>query len=438
MSRVYISMLGTNNYVPCTYVYPDGFTVSDVRFVQEASMQYYLQTAKENDRVAILVTKDAHSKNWLNNGHLDQHGNVMLCEGLGDRLEKLGLKTELIFIPEGHSEDQIWNIFNKIYEALFDEDSVTFDITHSFRSIPMLVMVVLNYAKVLKDISIERIDYGAFEKLGSIKDVVKMALEARTAPMIDLRAFADLMDWTAAIDEFISSGNTSRATVLAKKELAIHRSADRSQSQELNQMSALVGALNKFGMDLTTCRGRQITKDANNLKIMINKCKEWHYLPKLNPLLEKLERQIAVFGVDGLSDGINAARWCLDHQLIQQGFTILEEFLISHLVTVAGGNPFDRNDRTIANQAVKIYNQKIPVQNWYSPACNQLEMTNKFLAYFRAHPALQNLSTILNQMLDFRNDLNHAEFTNNCHAAPDFERMLRQLISKVQSIFLES
>ncbi|WP_425505358.1 CRISPR-associated DxTHG motif protein [Thermosulfurimonas marina] len=70
---------------------------------------------------------------------------------------------------EGRSEEEIRDNFRKVIENLSEGEEVFFDITHSFRSLPMLNLVALSYARVLKGIRIRGIYYGAFEVLGSPK-----------------------------------------------------------------------------------------------------------------------------------------------------------------------------------------------------------------------------------------------------------------------------
>src|SRR5690606_16601888 len=110
--------------------------------------------------------------------------------GLHTRLQELkangklkaGIKTE--DIPEGFSSEEIWSIFQKIVDNVHTGDIIYLDITHAFRSIPMLGMVLLNYLKALHRIEVKAIYYGAFEKLGFAGQVQKMEIEERNAPIL--------------------------------------------------------------------------------------------------------------------------------------------------------------------------------------------------------------------------------------------------------------
>ena len=81
----------------------------------------------------------------------------------------------------------------------------------------MLFIVLLNYAKALKDIQIKQISYGAFEVLGgpiSVKENYPNPKD-RVVPILDLTSFAALQDWTLAAFDFKAYGEIQRLTDLS-------------------------------------------------------------------------------------------------------------------------------------------------------------------------------------------------------------------------------
>jgi CRISPR-associated DxTHG motif protein len=52
---------------------------------------------------------------------------------------KLGHRVEWVDIPEGRSEQELWEIFDRVASAVDEGDTILLDITHAFRSIPMIV-----------------------------------------------------------------------------------------------------------------------------------------------------------------------------------------------------------------------------------------------------------------------------------------------------------
>ncbi len=58
-------------------------------------------------------------------------------------------------IPNGKSEADIWQIFSKMTENLDEGDEVIFDVTHGFRSIPILALLATSFLRI-----IARLDHG--------------------------------------------------------------------------------------------------------------------------------------------------------------------------------------------------------------------------------------------------------------------------------------
>ena len=139
MANVYISFLGTNDYLPCIYTsgeYKSGI----IRFVQEATIERSCSQWGKNDRVLIFSTGEAEKKNWVDDGHVDHKTkDVLRRKGLYRCLKALDLppEIEMIPVPEGKSEAEIWDIFNIVFNFIRQDDEVVFDITHAFRSISL-------------------------------------------------------------------------------------------------------------------------------------------------------------------------------------------------------------------------------------------------------------------------------------------------------------
>ena len=129
MANLFLSFLGTSNYLPCTYSLGD-LEGKNVRFVQEALARIFCKQWKGDDRIIVFTTDDAITKNWRDGGHKDEEGNPY--EGLETRLSSLGLQCEIrkVMIPEGHTAEDIWLIFNQVCAQINESDTVFFDITH--------------------------------------------------------------------------------------------------------------------------------------------------------------------------------------------------------------------------------------------------------------------------------------------------------------------
>ena len=124
---------------------------------------------------------------------------------------KFNGKVEAIVTKFGINEVEIFENFNlimKIGEMLNDGDEVYIDITHSFRSNAMWMFLIMNYVTDVLDkkINIEKITYGMFE---AGKDIpIGNNKSKKRTPIIDLKAFYDLMKWIKGANEFKNYGNS--------------------------------------------------------------------------------------------------------------------------------------------------------------------------------------------------------------------------------------
>ena len=417
MSKVYLSFLGTTDYTPCSY-FLGKQEVKNVKFVQEATVQFCCQNWTSNDRIVIFTTEEAFRKNWNDSNQL----------GLKHRIEQLKLNPSLkrIPIPEGKSREEIWEIFGLIFDQLSLNDEIVFDITHGFRSIPMLAIIVLNYAKIMKNISIEKILYGALEALGSPQEIKNIPSEQRRIPIVDLTEFDFLLDWSTAIDRFIRGGDASAVETLALKTKLI------SQNKSTNIVSVLGRQLDTFTKIISTCRGTKITEVTKSLKEKINQCENFlkSLPPFFKPLVAKLKKEMSEFTEDNICNGIQTVKWCCEHNLIQQGYTILMETLISFLVRKIFNDLTDKKYREIASQAVTIFHNKIQENEWQPPSSEHPEITKSYLECLKKYPELVEIYLVIK---NYRNDINHAGYRDSPMDAKKFAPKLKELISKLEN-----
>ena len=92
---------------------------------------------------------------------------------------------------------------------------VSFDITHSFRSLPLYNLIILNYLKEVKQlpIRIDHVFYGNFD--ASHDSGMKRTLDAgekkgdkaQFSPIVDLGNLVNVLDLTNGVTEFRNTGN---------------------------------------------------------------------------------------------------------------------------------------------------------------------------------------------------------------------------------------
>lgn len=360
--KVFISVLGLTNYGECIYV-KDEYKSPSVRFIQEATLDYLCQQNEwtANDTAYILLTNGAENVNWYNDGHKNKEtGEIIKCEGLQCRLQKLNLPFEINTIskiPDGNTEEEIWEIFERVFNELQDDDELYFDLTHGFRYLPMLVMVLINYSKFLKNTSVKSITYGNFESRNRVTN---------EAPIIDLLPLSALQDWTYAAGQFLDSGNVDKLQYLSDKELKPILKNAKGSNKDATNLKSFVKHLSEVINERQTCRGISIIKSENfkRLKVASNKL-ETTIIKPLNPIFNKIKQSMVFFDdEENVRNGFSAAVWCFQNGLLQQSATILQEFVITYICLRHGIRIDDETKRDWVTSAFTIKSYNIDKADW--------------------------------------------------------------------------
>ena len=459
----FISLLGTSSYIPCNYFLKgrENLIVKDCCYVQKAILDILRQENILPDEIIIFTTSEAYESNWkdLNKNKKENH----VHENKEERQERPGLRDELIKykettsvdfrnvnIPNGSKEEDLWVIFNAILDELNENDEVIFDITHSFRYLPMLVFVVINYARVVKKCKLNSIYYGAFEVLGDKKQAPKIPLQERNAPIFELTSFVDLFDWTIGIDRYLNTGDVSVVHDLARTEIkkinnecaAIKESeGEKTDSKILfmdsNQLRALTNAMKKFSDVVFTCRGLELTPAIRDLKDNLEKVMDSASKQRIEPLVpvfKMIKERFDRFSSD--KDHVNiieTARWCADNKMYQQGLTILHEGLISYACDLLGYT--DKEQKKELKNRDKISSYAFVVSDHFGRKGNKKE--NIHLLDIKPD-AVTDLFLLLGKMGDIRNDINHAGWRKDPSSDKVLKNKLNEFIPWAEKIILSS
>jgi len=426
MANVYISFLGTSKYIPCIYYDKNGNQVQVERFVQQATITINCNDWNDQDRVLIFTTKEAYQKNWLDNGHNDG------SEGLEKCLQNMNLQARVqqIDIPSGNNENEIWEIFSIVYGSINMEDAIIFDITHAFRSIPMLAIIILNYAKFMKNVSLKGIYYGAFEALGkNPKEALAMDISKRRIPIFDLTAFDNLLEWSSAVDQFVNAGNAKPIGLLAKKSANIVLKESKGKEQWARDIKSLGNHIEDFSLSLATCRCAEISNNVKRLNDNITRCINIEHIKPLQPVFHRVKSHLDQFdGSDVIIDGLNAAKWCLNHNLIQQSVTILLETLISFWLIKANQKLDDSQTRELVNKSITIKINDFHEKTWQVKP-DQKPLVRNMIEILENNKELYKQHNRLNQM---RNDINHCGTSEHTKKASDFEKVLNKIFDEIE------
>jgi hypothetical protein len=437
MANVLLSFLGTRGYVECNYEWQDR-RVEGVRFIQEALAVFHCLHWKEADRLVYFLTDEARKKNW-SGGAGGQRGSGSRSggEGLEARLRALvsekGLAAEIqtVAIPAGRDEPEMWRIFDAVCTNVKEGEHLFFDITHALRSIPMLTMILVSYLKVVKNIKVGGVYYGAFETLGDPDAVVYMPPRERNVPVFDLTPFARLFDWTQAIHGFLTYGDGRDVRELVIEEIKPVLAKTHGADQAAKSIRKLTLAVDLLTQYIRTCRGPALVSEfrASDLRLLLD-ANEPGFVKALDPLLEKVGRKTGWFKDAAVDNGYAAVRWCIDHDLTQQGYTLLQETIVTDFQerTFDAPDVRDKGQREIVSQALTIEAKRLPQEQWKREARENPESVEKIRMAVCSH---EGLAAAYNSLTEYRNDINHGGYSKEIREPDDFPRKLTTLFVKV-------
>ena len=403
--KVFISILGTGPYGECTYSV-DGKSILTTRYIQLATLKYLVDKCAgdgnqwtKNDAAIIFLTSKAERDQWKK-GMAKVSGQIKSVENEGLKVESEKMDFPFVLTPkpimDGKNTDEIWDIFDAIFNEINDGDELYFDITHAFRYLPMLLTVLINYAKFLKNVMVKSITYGNY-----------MA-ETELKPIMDLTSISILQDWTFAAGQYLESGNVERLVKLCNEEINPVLRMSQGENEAARNLNCFVRRLSSVVEERQTCRGMDIVKSTSlgRLKDSANKIENSTFIKPFNPIFDKIKSSLVSFDEnENVRNGLSAAVWCYDNGLYQQSATILQEFVVSFFCLRHGIRIDDDLNREIVNKAFNIRANNKAEIDWDATdeqknkirevLSDDLFDNEKLISYF------QNLTEV-------RNDFNHS------------------------------
>lgn len=413
MSRkVFISFLGTNNYIRTHYII-NGKISRPVRFIQEALIDEFCNDWDENDRIFIFYTQESLNRNWIDKGQkYDEKTPEKDTYGLEHILKEKAVCDIVhpILIPEGFTENDIWKIFECLYNILEEKDIIYFDATHAFRSIPLLATVLFNYAKCLKNITVASISYGAFETLGPAFKVQNMDIKDRKAPVINLNSINNLQNIINIANNYKLSGKIGLVTELLPN-------TSHATTPQKNAINILQKELNRLDGYITICDLKNIRKGDFARKVK-NQFTNAINAPGITPaekiILKNVETEIAEFTTEPSDKNIELAiKRAFKYHMLQQAYTLSQEYIISTACDqLTDFYPkfqeiiiSETDRRNFTSSILAIRPPDIRNEDFKAPLNEYIDLTKHLLKWKKR----EQIHPLYKLLTDNRNSLNHAK-----------------------------
>lgn len=419
--KLFISFLGTGFYNECTYFDQNG-SYTRTRFIQQATLeQIGAWQWQKPDAVRIFITEKAFSFNWDSSKHTRYNRTedkeveyIRLQKILEDKPLHCDFKA-ITEVPNGNNEDEMWKIFQIIYEEIHDGDELYIDLTHAFRYLPMLVLVLSNYAKLLKNVHIVHLSYGNYEA----KD------EHDNAPIVDLLPLTKLQDWTSAASEYINHGYASSLKENIMDVLKPLLKNSNTRTDNVTNVREFAKSLDDFAAERLMCRGLDIESGnaEKDLADVISNIENTGIAP-LDPIFDKISESISKYD-NSIDNCISAAKWCFDRDLYQQAATLLREGVVTYFCKKHRDlfNTKNINDRDVLSDTFKITMDNMPEESWKVKDEDKTRV--KVLLQDKQFTDKELVGKFIS-LRDIRNDYNHAGFRENASSS-------KKLIIKIKN-----
>lgn len=425
-----LTFLGTGHYETVTYTW-QGKAAQPTNLFPIAASELFAP-----ERVVVFVTKAAEQYRPPK-GEKCPTCNQVLSEpkekqSYVEQLKgQLGNSLTVTRIPDGRSEAELWELFERVANAVEEGDTVLLDVTHAFRSIPMVVLAVAAYLRRAKNVTIERIVYGAYEARDPFRDPPRP--EDR-APVFDLTPLLELLDWIGGAEALLKRGN---AALIAERMIATHQTLRRTGAGMPEKLKTLGQKLRTLSQTLHLSRPREVMRVAHELLPLLEAARgEFEQWAKPFALLvDQVRRELEplafaepdTLSQENLERQLRLVEYCLAKGLIVQAVTLAREWVVSYvLLCRESGDWLRRSDRKEAEDALGAAVARLqggtaePPPEWFA----QLSQSS----------VLPQLWKELGQL---RNDLAHCAMNLDARGAHAIERAAQEIPARLRAL-LES
>ena len=275
-----------------------------------------------------------------------------------ERLEAaLGKDSHVVLVRYGLNEEELnFNIAQvlSVEQYLHSGDELIVDITHSFRSLPMLLMNTLIYLKNVskKKINISHITYGMLD----------ITRELGYTPVIDLKKVMDVNEWISASYSFMEFGNAYKIAGLLE--------ADNSKSQA------------------NVLRDFSDVKNLNDIQAIENQVQRLKSVAKLSPIAEITVRPVISNITHTLSNAeshsefqFRLAYWHYSIHNYASAYITLVEAIITYVCEQEDLDYSNKDQRDIAKDILMKNKDYCELKQIYEPVNRNRKRIAHSIAY---------------------------------------------------------
>lgn len=409
-----ITFLGVRPTDTC-YLFPDGrmhvapyFGVALARFIPDLHMR-------------VLVTEAARP-------HFE--------ERFLPQVEDFVADVEPVPIPDGRNDDELWSIFQAVVGVVEPKETVIFDITHGFRSLPFLAFLSAAYLRTVKDITLQAVFYGNFEASDRSAEIWR-------TPVIDLTRFVDLFDWMVAADRFVRFGDArDLAQLLHERHQSIKPDLHTASQADISAWNN--SPVKRTANSLThASQALRVVRPAEAMAASERVCSQLpaalqpsqvlaqpftllgqHVLESFTPIAldEQAQRDDPL---QTLAVEQRLITWYMERQQIFQAVALAREWLVSWVMAQIGwaGRTLQKEAR---EQVERALGRQVQLRRGK-------QVADEGLPDLSAVPELDQVSDLFGELGNLRNDLMHAAKRAGALKARKVEELANKYIQQLMA-----
>lgn len=198
------------SYRKTRYLFDDGSHAEELAFFGWA-----LQQRVQPDRLVVFGTRgsmwDHLFEGDLQLGDAAEASRLELVEAVEHKkveqamlnalapvlTDKLGCEVVLRLLPYGLAENDQVELLRRMADVVPENSTLHLDVTHAFRHLPMIGLMAALYLRELRQVTVEKIWYGAYDE------------DTGEAPVYDLNGLLKIADWLNALAIYEHNGDYS-------------------------------------------------------------------------------------------------------------------------------------------------------------------------------------------------------------------------------------
>jgi len=421
MASVFLSFLGLGSFKKEKGKYEYDQTIyelsgqksKETEFVQVAEIE--ILGAERFDKIVIVATQKSYDSHFAN---------------LRRQLTRTGAENILhVIIGEDMSSEGQWEWLERILNFIDYGDQLTVDLTHGYRSIPIVFSAAINFLQKAKNVTLQSVHYGAYDK----------AKDLGFAPIVDMKDFYIINEWADAVSRLVEEADARKMAEVAEKTSSF-------QAGELND-EEIVRTFQELTDTVRNVDVNNVGEKANAaLRLIETKEKEASTTGKilLKLIMDKFTSITTEEPMSGEYDKayfmlqLEIIRLLLEHKLFMQAYTVMREFIGSiGMIEIEKAKVKSSKGRKKRWRFAEVFVNmiKIPEKKWDFKDRAEKDRI-KLMPYYEKLKSIE-IESILREfaedLSDYRNGFDHA-WTLKGQAPEDVEEKGKGFFKKLNEV----